>query len=147
MTAADVSVDFGKSFGTVHRAREADLSTIMYSKYSQGVDKVRQTQSTSIQEEQQEQHPAQALVSSGKEDESDDEELEQLWQRLQHPPEGTKTNPNCLLKKDLTEDLYKGLKKKKTKFGGDLKGCIRSGEFDMLLTYPLRILIRLILGE
>ncbi|XP_071114815.1 arginine kinase-like [Haliotis cracherodii] len=48
--------------------------------------------------------------------------VEELWNKL-------KSAANCksLLKKHLTEERYKSLKDKKTKFGGGLKDCIQSG--------------------
>nr|KAG5704960.1 hypothetical protein BaRGS_022802 [Batillaria attramentaria] len=48
---------------------------------------------------------------------------DQLWEKLQKEGKDSKS----LLKKHLTEDLYKELKDKKTKFGGTLADCIRSG--------------------
>ncbi|XP_076444654.1 arginine kinase-like isoform X2 [Babylonia areolata] len=45
-------------------------------------------------------------------------DLTKLWSQLQH---------QSLLKKNLTVDLYNELKDKKTKYGGTLADCIRSG--------------------
>ncbi|KAL8624982.1 hypothetical protein ACOMHN_039869 [Nucella lapillus] len=94
----------------------------MYARYSREVDQTRETQSTCIQEEQQ--HPGQALVNGQA---TVDTEQERLWERLQHPPPGVAVNPKSLLRNNLTQDVFDELKDKKTRFGGTLKDCIRSG--------------------
>jgi len=48
--------------------------------------------------------------------------LEELWNKLK-----AATDSKSLLKKNLTEDIYNKLKDVKTKFGGTLADCIRSG--------------------
>ena len=50
-------------------------------------------------------------------------DLEGLWKKLQ-----TATNCKSLLKKHLTPDVYDQLKGLKTKYGGTLADCIRSGK-------------------
>ena len=49
-------------------------------------------------------------------------DIDALWKKLQDA-----TCCNSLLKKHLTPVLFKQLKSKKTKFGGTLAHCIRSG--------------------
>ncbi|KAK7494536.1 hypothetical protein BaRGS_00014189, partial [Batillaria attramentaria] len=49
-------------------------------------------------------------------------EADKLWKKLQ-----SATNCHSLLKKHLTSDLFKKLKGLKTKYGGTLADCIRSG--------------------
>lgn len=50
-------------------------------------------------------------------------DLEELWKTLQEA-----VNSKSLLKKHLTPARYERLKSKKTKFGGTLADCIRSGK-------------------
>lgn len=50
-------------------------------------------------------------------------DLEELWKSLQEA-----VNSKSLLKKHLTPARYERLKNKKTKFGGTLADCIRSGK-------------------
>ncbi|KAK7089306.1 hypothetical protein V1264_024195 [Littorina saxatilis] len=97
----------------------------MYTRYSREVDRVRETDKTSIPEEKPAQK--QVIVNGENLQAVVDEELQRLWERLQNPPPEVHANPNCLLKKHLTPELYEQLKLKKTRFGGTLKECIRSG--------------------
>jgi hypothetical protein len=50
--------------------------------------------------------------------------LEELWTKLKNG------ESHSLLKKYLTEDVYKKLKDVKSKLGGTLADCIRSGNID-----------------
>lgn len=58
--------------------------------------------------------------------------LEELWTKLKNG------ESHSLLKKYLTEDVYKKLKDVKTKLGGTLADCIRSG--NIVLTFIIRAL-------
>lgn len=107
----------------------------MYTRYSREVDRVRETDKTSIPEEKPAQK--QVIVNGENLQAVVDEELQRLWERLQNPPPEVHANPNCLLKKHLTPELYEQLKLKKTRFGGTLKDCIRSGELIILLVLLL----------
>ena len=98
----------------------------MYARYSRDVDRVRETQKTCIKEEPE--HPAQVLVNGENLQAIVGEELKRLWERLQNPPPEVHANPNCLLKRHLTPELFEELKTTKTRFGGTLKDCIKSGE-------------------
>jgi hypothetical protein len=96
----------------------------MYAQYSREVDRQRETSKTSVKEEAD--HPGQQLVNGIQA--AVTEELHRLWERLQNPPPVCHVNPNCLLKRHLTKEVYEQLKNKKTKFNGTLKDCIQSGE-------------------
>ena len=50
-------------------------------------------------------------------------DLPELWDKL------SKNESKSLLKKHLTEERYNALKDKKTKLGGTLADCIRSGKY------------------
>ena len=52
-------------------------------------------------------------------------DLPELWKRLKNASSDT---CKSLLKKHLTPKLYEQLKDKKTKLGGTLADCIRSGK-------------------
>lgn len=56
-------------------------------------------------------------------------ELEQLWANL------SRGESKSLLKKHLTPERYKLLKDKKTKLGGTLADCIRSGKLYYVQLY------------
>lgn len=120
---------FGLLGSVTNDGRNERLS--MYARYSREVDRVRETQKTCVQEEGE--HPAQVLVNGENLQAVVDEELQRLWERLQNPPPEVHANPNCLLKRHLTPELFQELRGKKTSFGGTLKDCIKSGEPCLLL--------------
>lgn len=95
----------------------------MYARYSREVDRARETAKTSIKEEDGQQE---AMVNGQELKAAIDEELQRLWDRLQNPP--PEMHCNSLLKRNLTQEIFNELKDKKTRFGGTLKDCIRSGE-------------------
>lgn len=60
--------------------------------------------------------------------------LMELWKRLQNPPPDVVCK--SLLKRHLTHERFEELKNRKTKHGGTLAECIRSGEKSIISSEP-----------
>lgn len=67
-------------------------------------------------------------------------DLPTLWGKLEAAKDS-----KSLLKKHLTKDIYEQLKDKKSKFGGTLAHCIRSGKTDIYrifhMSFPAHALV------
>lgn len=92
----------------------------MYAKYSEEVNQVRGSSKSSAGKDDK-------RATSGSDlNPAEVKELERLWERLQNPPPGVVCK--SLLKRHLTPQIYSELKGRKSRFGGTLAECIRSGE-------------------